>query len=117
MRHLDPSEQIATGAQAACCVLGNIQTGDFALVDLASLPVPDETAAEFHARGLGFLATIGIVDGKFVSAFAVPVSDQLAALLFQDFSVFLLKKFTAKSGGDGVEWLERLFALPDTREN
>lgn len=116
MRQLDPSEQIATGAQAVCCVLGNIQTGDFALVDLA-LVVPDETAAGFHARGLGFVATFGVVDGKFVSSFEVPVSDQLAALLFQDYSVFLLKKFTAKSCGDGVAWLTELYALIDPREH
>ena len=117
MRQLDKFEQIAFDAQAVCCVLGNIRTGDFELVDLALVPVSVETAAEFHARGLGFVATFGVVDGKFVSSFEVPVSDQLASLLFQDYSVFLLTKFTAKSSGDSAAWLTDLFALIDPRGN
>lgn len=117
MWQLDQHEEIALCAQAVCCVLGNIPTGDFALVDPTLLPLPEETAAEFHARGLGFVATFGVVEGKFVSAFAVPVSAQLAALLFQDYSVFLLKKFTAKSGRDSeTEWLKKLFDFPDNRD-
>jgi hypothetical protein len=118
MRQLDKFEQIGFDAPVgSCCVIiGNIPTGDFALVDPSLVPLPEETAAEFHARGLGFVATFGVVEGKFVSAFAVPVSDQLAALLFQDYSVFLLKKFTEKSGGDSeVEWIKKLFDFPDNR--
>ena len=86
MRHLDKFEQIAFDAPVGCgcVVLGNIPTGDFALVDPSLVPLSEETAENFRARGLVFVAMFGVVDSKFVSAFAVPVSDQLATLLFQD---------------------------------
>ncbi len=117
---MDTFEQIAFDTPVGCCcvVLGNIPTGDFALVDPSLVPLSEDTAADFRARGLGFVATFGIVDGKFVYALARSVSEQLAALLFQDYSVFLLKKFKARrsTADTGTEWLARLWSLPDTRQ-
>jgi hypothetical protein len=117
MRQLDKFEQIAADAQIVAIILGNLETRDYELVDPSHVPLAPETAAALHARNLGFIGTVGVVAGKFESAFAVPVDDATAATLAQTFLAFVVAKFTPSRSSDyAVDWLRNLYSLPDNRK-
>lgn len=66
--------------------------------------------------GLGFIGTIGGADGQFRSAFEVPVEPATASALAQSFISLVVAKLTPSPCADGVDWLRKLYDLPDDRK-
>lgn len=117
----DKADFIALYGKAVAVVLGNSAHSDFELVDVNSVPLPDDIAANLHARGLGYVGTLGLVGGKFRSGFAVPLDAATLSALSQAYLEFCVVKFSA-SKDDAVptaatDWLKKLWELPDTRGN
>jgi hypothetical protein len=113
---LDPGQRIACYGRAVCAVLGNVEKSDYELVDLELCPVSPEVQADFHARGLGYVCTMGIKGGKFVSAFELPLDDVVVTALAGAFVEFAIRKLTAPKVDGGVEWLTALYGLADSRQ-
>ena len=71
-------ELIAGTAQFPVAVLGNPATADFELIALGGTEFPDIRAVE---RGLRYLATVGLVNGKPESHLEEPLDDVTTASL------------------------------------
>jgi hypothetical protein len=113
-------EHIACHGQVVVAILGNEVTRDFELIDLAACPLAPDKAAEYTARGLGYCGTLGFVCGQFRSALAVSLDDATVSALAQAYLDFVFTKLAAPAplpAGDSAGWLDRLFNLPDMREN
>lgn len=116
----DKHDFIAGYGTAVVAILGNVATNDYELVDLASVPFPPETEADFNARSLGFVGTLGLVCGQFRSAFAVSLERDIVDALAKSYFEFICAKFAnapqSSPAGDGADWLKALYNLPDNRE-
>lgn len=89
--------------------------GDFLLLPLGG-PIPLPRLAEATRRGFHFCGVVALVDGKpEVAAESDPDSLFIMALAGVAWAYPLQSK-RVHSGGDGEDWLERLYRLPDTRD-
>jgi hypothetical protein len=111
MKTLDKFEQLASDSTLTAVILGNPALTDFELI--APAPLPPETQAKFHARNFGFIGVVGVVEGRFRTALAVPLDDATAEALAAAFVQYVVAKLNTKD----VTWFENLWALPDSREN
>jgi hypothetical protein len=109
-------EQLALEAEVSACILGNLTTRDFALVDLhAPGPIPEC----LHGRGLGVIGVTGIVGGVPRTALAVELDDVALSAIAQVWLRYLSARITPHiqpPPGDSIRFLERLHALDDTRQ-
>lgn len=107
----DKFEQLAADAQLAVCVVGNPQTSDFELIELAPGPLSYDRQ-NLHERGMVFIGVMGIVQGFPRFALDAPLPSATTAALAQAFV-----QHTEATAARELEtaWLARLFALPDTR--
>jgi hypothetical protein len=120
MQIKDKHDWIAKWGQHAVVIMGNVDTRDFEVVDLAAGQLGPEYYANFAARQLNYVATFGLMLGQFRSAYAVPLDADVIVALAEDYARFVLAKLTNPSrecSGDSVAWLSKLYSLPDTREN
>ncbi len=118
MRILDKFEYIAAHASYACCILGNLQTSDFELLDFGQLPLAKHTEQElFSERGMRFIGIMGLVDGVSRVALSEPLDDPTAKALSLAFVQRVEDIINAKLApkDDSLDWLNRLYQLPDTR--
>ncbi len=105
-------EQIAMQDKHSVAVLGNGE--EFVLV---ALDGPIESAmSEGKARGFVYCGCMGVIDGRAViqceSTPGAAITMLHAAVEFGQQVAERLKPH-----GDAVEWLERLYRLPDTQED
>jgi hypothetical protein len=100
------------------CILANDDATDIELVNPTS-PFPEDTSREFDARGLTFLGVMGIVDGLPQTALEIPLDHVRISALSAAFVKYcedrLNGAFEPQGKADDVDWLMRLFALPDER--
>lgn len=93
--------------------------GEFELVPLLSSdPLPEAFTSEMRARGFHLCGLLGLRDGK-PDAKIERDSDSLytaltATLAYAQQVADEIKRKC--NDGDGVDWLERLHQLPDTRD-
>lgn len=97
-------------------VLGNVATGEHVLIELDRDGEPFSEADVLKARlkNFEFAGLMGFKDGA-AGAKIEPRQDALRIMCnaLPAFVAYLAAKLAPK--GDGSEWLERLYALPDTR--
>src|ERR1039458_4815763 len=115
---MDRFEQLSSDAECAVAVLGNPTTGQYALVDLDhDMPMPEESISDAHQRGFQSVGVMGIKGGV-ADAMCEPGPGALALMCHAvlPFMTRYAARLAPKSDS-GAEWLTRLHALPDTREN
>jgi hypothetical protein len=91
-------------------ILGNPETSDFELIDLA--PGPLHNPHNLHERGMFFVGVMGIVRGFPRTALDTPLDDATTTALAQAFVRHV--EVTAARELE-TAWLGRLYQLPDTR--
>lgn len=117
---MDQFEQLSGDAECAVvvAVLGNAVTGHHVLIDLDhDAPMSDAATLEARQRGFEFVGLLGIKGGL---ADAVCEPGPAALSLMCHATVPFVTRYAAKLGPKsdaGADWLERLHALPDLREN
>jgi hypothetical protein len=106
-------EQIVSDAQIAAVILGNGNTREYVLVDLAQGPVPDC----LFGRGFVYVGLTGIVNGAPRTAFAVELDDAALSAIAMAWVQYLAARIMPylRPPDDSVLFLERLHALQDTR--
>lgn len=111
-RSLDKFERLTADSLFSVAILMNAAGDDFQLVDRG--PVPPHVAEDYRQRGLGFAGVVG-VSQTFAPrvALAVPLKDDAIAAITQAF-VHLMH---VEEHSTGVDWLRKLWALPDKRMN
>jgi hypothetical protein len=109
---MDKFNQIAWAAQLAVVVLGN--GSEFELVDVSAGPLSETRNKSLQERGFGFVGVVGMVNGAPRCAFALPFDDATVEYIAAKFALFVDER-SNKTKGDSVEWLTRLYQLPDTR--
>lgn len=87
-------------------------------------PLPsEEVKAGYAARGLQFVAVFGFLEGRFCSAFECPLENSVVDFLARAYCEWIYSTLTkpapaaAQAGTDGADWLRKLYALPDGRDN
>jgi len=102
---LDKFERAAMESAFTVCILGNPQTGDFALVDPELGPTPEY----LFGRGLCFIGVVGIdPDGRPRVELAEPLDDETASAIGQAFVQHVKGKISA------APWL---VTTPDMQKN
>jgi hypothetical protein len=106
-------EQIVSDAQISAAILGNFNTREFVLVDLAPGPIPDC----LYGRGLSYIGVTGIVNGAPRTALAVELDDAALSAITTAWVQYLAARIMPylRTPDDSVLFLERLHALQDTR--
>jgi hypothetical protein len=114
----DRADFIARYGNTVAVVLGNPTTADYVIQDLDACPIDAAMQEDFTRRGLGYVATFGLIDGKFQQHYAGPLPADVIVGLAENYARLVLYKIAnpKKPSGDGVEWLSRLYELPDTRQ-
>ena len=102
------------------CILANPDVTDLELVNVrVAWPLPEDTSREYEARQLGFIGVMGVVDGLPRTALDIPLDpvriSALSAAFVKHCELLLSGAFEAQGKGDSVDWLMRLFSLPDER--
>lgn len=117
-------EPLAVAAQTAVAVLGNADLTDIELLPIQPNPLCADSvrdlARQWSFRGLRFIGTIGIVDGHTCTALVEPVDHPRLAAISVAFIGYCEALLSAsveqrQKSGDGAEWCERLYRLPDFR--
>jgi hypothetical protein len=123
---MDKFDILATEASIAVSVLGNADVTDIELIRLGTNGLGTERVAELARlwafRGLHFVGTIGIVDGKPRAAFAEALDERRMSALAQAFIAYCESLFPGfvermQPKGDEVDFLRKLWSLADTRPN
>ena len=114
---MDAQEQLAWDGEAAVAVLGRGE--NFVLISLDG-PIDEAVTIDALSKGYRWCGVMGVINGQ-AAAKSEPGPDAVytmmhAALAFAQRVAERLRPPKADVG-DEVEWLERLYRLPDTREN
>lgn len=110
----DKFEMVVRYATHPVCLLGNVETSDFELVDLDAELLSEDAQRELRERGLYFIGAMGILNGAPCTALAEPL-DEGTILALSAAYVQYAGSIKAKPKGDFTEWASRLHALPDMR--
>jgi hypothetical protein len=113
-RQRDKFEALAAEAPLGAVIFGNAQLTDFDLIDLSAAPISPDKAAAIQAGNMYFVGVVGLVDGKFRTALAVPLDADTTSVLAAAFVELVAVKLT-KPASDRVDWLEELHLLKDPR--
>ncbi|MGO9937927.1 MAG: hypothetical protein ACLPH3_09680 [Terracidiphilus sp.] len=111
----DRYEKIAGFAEYPVGVVGNPQTFDFEIVDLRGGVTEWRDTTGRCAYWLG---TIGTVNGQPRSELAEPLDAVATAYVGQLYAAHVTRALEAQRAadiGDEIDFLERLYALPDLR--
>jgi hypothetical protein len=117
------SYRIPAHGQLVVGVLFNPVKWDGEIFPLGKGLPSEEAQANYKARGLQFVATFGFLQGKFCSAFECPLDGNAVEFLSRAYAEWVYATLTkaapaaAQTCGDGVDWLRKLYRLPDVREN
>lgn len=116
---MDKFEAIAQGASYCAGILCNPRTLDWSLVDLDQPALSEEATAALHRRGMGFVGAVGLYrDGAIHFALAEVLPLEIARKLVESLIHHAPNAaLPPEPSGDGVDWLERLWSLPDARED
>jgi hypothetical protein len=112
---MDAQQQLAWDSEVACAVLMG-EGRDAYLINLDEVPAAEQRMllARLGCRYLGVIGIRnGVIDTQPVDWNAETINGLLEAVT--PFMEYAAKKLAPK--GDSVDWLTRLAALPDTREN
>ena len=95
--------------------MGNPATSQFVLVDLAMGHIPD------CLYGLGFVlvGVTGVVNGESRGAFVVELEDAAISAIAQEWTRYLMARimpYMQLPVEESMQFLERLYALEDTRK-
>jgi hypothetical protein len=118
----DKFEQISATAQVCAAVLGNTETGDFALLPLTGQPIshPDLQRVML-SRHLRFCGIVGLVDGSTQTALSQPIEDAEMLALVDTFTRLCVQVDAERAGAetrdDSEQWLWRLWSLKDPRQD
>jgi hypothetical protein len=107
-------QQFVANAEVAVCILGNPESGDFALCDLG--PHAEDLQRDLVQRGYRFVGLLGMVQGVPRSALAEPLEANAIDALAEAFLKRWLYGGGRPEAGDSVRFLEGLYRLPDTRD-
>jgi hypothetical protein len=111
----DKFEAIAGYAAHPVCILGNLQTSDFELMDVRDPePLSEDTIHEIRRRGLRFIGAVGIVEGKPRTALDEPLDEATKFALSMAYLQFVAEA-NRKPKGDSAAFLARLHSLEDPR--
>ena len=80
---MDKFEQLISEAQFAVCILANLDTSDFELVDLDGKELP--STQQFSARALQFGGVMAVVDGLPRVVYAEPFDEEMCRALVDAF--------------------------------
>lgn len=105
-------EVASSDCEAMGLVLANPSLDDFEIVDPAT-PLPAAIAENLHARQLALFGCVALSRGEFRSAFISPLPETTTRALAHAFGILVSKGSTPKS--DGVDFLTKLWNLPDNR--
>jgi hypothetical protein len=110
---MDAHQQLAFDSEFSVAVMGN--AGEFILIQLGE-PLDDNVTRKAIERGFRYCGCLGVKDGV-PGVRCEPDADAVFTMLFAglEFAVMVAARLRQKPKGDGVEFLERLFALQDTR--
>jgi hypothetical protein len=119
----DKFATLAMESTIAVAFLANEDVTDIELLPLRpNTSVPEkllELERLWAPRGLGFFGTMGIVRGRPRVELVRPLDDRRIQALAEAFAVYcetlLPGHIEEQRKGDEVEWLERLWSLPDPR--
>jgi hypothetical protein len=109
----DKFDQLISDAQLKVLILGNPETSDFELIDLAPGPLSHDPH-NLHERGMYFVGVMGIVQGVPRSALDEPLDVLTTTALAQAFVLHAERILNARLEAD---WLGRLYQIPDTRSD
>jgi hypothetical protein len=113
---MDKFEQIITGAQFPTAIIGNRTLSEFELVDMDG-KLPLEQLKQLADRGFWYVGAIGLIQGTPRIALNGPLDPQTMTALAHAFTRRVADTLNGllQPKGDSVEWLGRLYQLPDTR--
>lgn len=103
-------QSLILASDRAAAVLVNPATGDHLLIDLAGSTQAEE--AEARDRHMEYGGVALLMKGRVIF---LPQSIETTPEFRAEIGEAFIKHFRL-GAGDGVEWLERLYALEDTRD-
>jgi hypothetical protein len=104
-------KQLARDARTVCAVLG-LKDGGFELVDLDAPALSFDAAMALARQGAHTLGLLALVSGEVKVSLDEPAT-AAALTIMANAAISFAQRVAGK--GDGVDWLERLGRLPDTR--
>jgi hypothetical protein len=110
---MDTQERMVMESEVSAAVLG--RAGEFILVDLSG--ETDAAMEAARARGFSYCGCLAVVNGQ-ATARPEPDADAMLTMLYAGlaFAHLVADRLTPpQPKSDSVEWLTRLYALPDTR--
>jgi hypothetical protein len=119
---MDAHETVVWNSQISVAVLGRVKgdTVEFLLVPLGGEGYPLSEGQVLKARLDDFIyaGVLGYADGV-AGCKCEPCPDSLRIMCaaIPSFITYLSGKIAPPVQGDSAEWCEKLFQLPDTREN
>jgi hypothetical protein len=108
---LDRFGMVVWNSSFATAILGNVRTGDYALIDLDKLPLSPDTLLDCRQRNYEFLGVVALHhSGRPAFALDHEFDSEAVAALYRRFLDML-----ESTVGDSLEWLSRLHGLQDPR--
>ena len=114
-KQYDKFEQLAFDGKLTIAIMGNPQTRDFEMVDVASLPLPECVRHNLATeRGMFFIGVVAMVDGCPKAAMDFPLDDAAVDLLSAEYVRRIEGRVNASLE---VQCLEAMYRQKDTRPN
>jgi hypothetical protein len=115
------SYRIPAFGQHVCAVLFNVARWDCQLVPLGHGLPSEEVQASYLSRGLGLVATIGFLDGKFCIAQECRLTDAVIEFMARRYcehlySALVVQAPTKLEADASIAWLKSLYQLSDPRK-
>lgn len=110
---MDATERLVADSEMSAAVLGKGR--EFLLVDLSG--ETDAAMEAARARGFSYCGCLAVVNGQ-ATARPEPDADSTLTMLYAALAFAHLvgdRLMPPQPKSDSVEWLTRLYALPDTR--
>jgi hypothetical protein len=112
---MDAMERVTWNADEVVGVLGRGE--EYVLVPLNDeAPIPDAVMDDAHRRGFKFCGVLCVIEGR-AAAKCEPDLEAVGTMVLAaiGFAHQVADKLKHQQRGDGVNWLRRLWTLPDTR--
>jgi hypothetical protein len=112
---MDAQEQLSRDSEISVAVLGKAK--EFVLIRIDG-PIDEAARATAVERGFAYCGVMGVKDGQ-AGVICEPFSDAAYTMMHAAiaFGAQVAERLREKPKGDSVEWLERLWQLPDPRAN
>lgn len=110
---MDAVSQLVWDASDATAVLGRGE--DYLLIPLGPGPINPDIVEDAKRRGFRLCGALGTVNGRVAAKWEAADPDALAVMVL---AVLAFTQGDEKlKADDSADWLERLYSLPDCREN